>query len=78
MALSEKARQLRNENQRIWGKNNPDKIRKYQSDYWERKAAGYSDSQRAKDLKAKGLTQREIAKILNVSLGTVNGYLNKD
>ena len=59
-------------------KKNPDKVRKYQSDYWEKKASGYTDSQKAKDLKAKGLTQREIANVLNVSVGTVNGYLNKD
>lgn len=77
MELSEKARQLRNENARIWRKNNPDKVREYNSIYWERKAAAYTDSQRAKDLKAKGLKQREIACIMNISLGTVNGYLNK-
>jgi len=78
MELSERARKLKNESSRIWRKNNPEKVQKYQSEYWERKASEQSSSQKAKDLKEKGLTQREIAKQLNVSVGTVNCYLNKD
>ena len=36
--LSDQAKQLKNEYMRNWRKNNPDKIRKYQRDYWERQA----------------------------------------
>jgi len=76
--LSAEAREQRNAYSRAYRKNNPDKIRKYNIDYWERKAAAYSIVQRAKDLKAEGHTQREIAALLNLSIGTVNNYLNKE
>ncbi len=36
--LSEQARKLRNEYQRKWRKNNPDKVKKHQKTYWEKKA----------------------------------------
>ena len=76
--LSEKARELRNAYQSEYRRKNPDKIRKYNVDYWERKAASYSPIMKAKELHENGYTQREIAEQLNISLGTVNKYLNKD
>jgi DNA-binding CsgD family transcriptional regulator len=75
--LSDKARELRNAAQREWKRKNPDKVRQYQINYWERKAAGYSIADRARELSTEGLTQREIAEQLNISVGTVNKYLNK-
>ena len=74
--LSDEARKLRNAYQRNWIKSNPDKVRQYQIDYWERKAAGYTIIQKARDLRQKGMTQREIAKELNISVGAVNSYLH--
>jgi DNA invertase Pin-like site-specific DNA recombinase len=75
--LSEKARELKNAYHREWKRKNPEKVRKYYIDFWERKAAGYSVIQKVRDLSLQGFTQREIAKQLNIALGTVNKYLNK-
>lgn len=36
--LSEEAKQKRAEYQRNWRRKNPDRLRKYQANYWERKA----------------------------------------
>ena len=74
--LSQKAKDLRNESMRIWRKNNPEKIRQYNISYWERKAESYSVIMKVKDLSKQGFNQRKIAKELNISLGTVNRYLN--
>ena len=74
--LSEKAREIKNAYQREWKQKNPDKAKQYAVSYWEKKAAGYSVIQKAKDMSRQGLTQREIAKQLNISIGTVNKYLN--
>ena len=78
MALSEKARELRNAYQREWKLKHPEKVKQYFTDYWERKAAQYTPELRAKELQAQGYTQRQIAEELGISLGTVNGYLNKN
>ncbi len=75
--ISESAKKLRNAYQNNWRRNNPEKVKKYAANYWERKAASYSIVDHAKSLKTQGMTQREIAKQLNVSIGTVNKYLNK-
>ena len=74
--LSDEARKLRNAYQKEWKRKNPDKVRKYDTDFWERKAAGYTVIQKARDLRQKGMTQREIAKELNISVGAVNAYLH--
>ena len=76
--LSTEAKELRNAYLRDWRKKNPDKVKKQADEYWERKAAKYSIEQKAKVLQAKGMTQREIAEKLNISLGSVNKYLNKN
>jgi len=78
MALSEAARKARNEYQRNYMKRHPDKRRKYLVDYWERKAAAVTPEMKAKALHDAGYTQREIAEALEISLGTVNNYLNKE
>ncbi len=72
--LSEKARQLRNEYQRQYRRKNPDLIKKHNAAYWEKKA----DPVRfmVRKLRDKGLSQREIAEQLNISLGSVNAILN--
>jgi DNA-binding NarL/FixJ family response regulator len=76
--LSEKARQLRNEAMRKWRAKNPDKIRQYNLKHWEKKAKEYTIEMQIHDLRAEGLSQRQIAERLNISVGTVNNYLNKD
>jgi DNA-binding NarL/FixJ family response regulator len=75
--LSEKAKELRNAYQREWKRKHPEKVRQYFKNYWEKKAAGYTPADRAKELQAQGYTQREIAEQFNISLGTVNKYLNQ-
>ena len=85
MELSQDALQGRRRYQRQWREKNPDKNREYQRTFWERKAEIYSAEQKSIDLKAEtqklrtnGLTQREIAKQLNISVGSVNKYLNRN
>ena len=75
MKLTDKARELKNAYQRDWKKRNPDKVRKHINDYWERQAAKYTPEIKARELRSLGLSQREIAHRLNISLGTVNKYL---
>ena len=36
--MNEQAKQLRREYKRAWNKRNPDKVRQYQENYWNRKA----------------------------------------
>lgn len=78
MALSEKAKELRNAYQRAYRLRNPEKLKLYTDRYWERKAASYTPEMKARELHAQGLTQREIAGELGVSVGTVNKYLRSD
>ena len=75
--LSEQARQIRNAYQREYRRRNPDKLKQYVIRYWEKKAALYTPEARANKLHRQGLTQRQIAVEMGVSLGTVNAWLNK-
>ena len=38
MSLTEEAKKAKRDYFRRWRKKNPDKVRKYQDDYWNRKA----------------------------------------
>jgi len=76
--LSEQARQIRNAYQREYRRRNPEKLKRYMIEYWERKAALYTTEERAKDLSSQGYTQREISTLLKISLGAVNKLLNKE
>jgi hypothetical protein len=67
MELSSKAREARNAYAREFRRNNPDKIRKYNADYWERKANGKQpDSIETKVVKLhnQGLSLRELPQLL--------------
>jgi len=75
--ISAAARKARNLYQNNWRKNNPEKVKQYVDDYWERKAASYTPEQQARDLRATGMTQRDIAARLHLSLGAVNKYVNR-
>lgn len=44
MKLSKEAREARRAYKREWAKKNPEKIRKYQIDYWERKAKDMAET----------------------------------
>jgi DNA-binding NarL/FixJ family response regulator len=77
MELSEKARECRKQYQRDWNRKHPEKVQQYIKTYWEKKAASYTIADQAKDLHLQGLTQRQIAEQLNISVGSVNKYLNQ-
>lgn len=74
--ISDEAKAARNAYQRAWRLKNADKMRQYTINYWEKRAATYTPEVKARDLYAKGYTQRQIAEELSISLGTVNKYLN--
>jgi len=73
--LSEKAKQMRNAYARQWKSKNPEKIREYNRRYWEKKAA--EPENEVMELHRQGLTQRQIAKELNISVGKVNKLLKQ-
>ena len=76
MELTDKAREARNRYQRIYRLKNPDKIRKYNAQYWERKAD--PTGAKVRQLSKQGLSQRKIAELLGVSVGTVNRWLHTE
>ena len=83
MNLSPEAKAAKAAYQNEWRKRNPEKAKRYIEIYWERKAAEMNSPKvkaqaRARELYAKGYTQRQIAEALEISVGTVNAYLNKD
>jgi len=75
--LSEQARQARNNYQSEYRRKHPEKLREYTRRHWEKKAEQYTPEARARDLSSQGYTQRQIADLLNISLGAVNKYVNK-
>jgi len=77
MNLSEKARKLRNEYHRKYMRKHPEKRRQYVINYWEKLAREETRADQVKYLSSQGLTQREIAAKLKVSLGFVNKCLKK-
>jgi len=77
--LTTAARQSHNLYYREYRKNNPEKIKELRARYWEKRAERELNDPgfRVKQLAKKGYTQRAIAEALNISLGSVNYYLNK-
>jgi len=77
--LTTAAKLVRNAYQRQYRRNNPDKIKRYNTNYWERQAKRELNDPgfKVKQFARQGYTQREIAENLNISLGSVNKYLNK-
>ena len=73
--LSDKAREARNAYQRQYRRKHPEKLMQYNNNYWERKADPVGA--KVRQLRDEGLSQRDIAKQLNISLGAVNAILNK-
>lgn len=77
--LSPEAKAAKAAYQNEWRKRNPEKAKRYIENYWERKAAEMNNPKaKARELYANGYTQRQIAEMLEISVGTVNAYLNKD
>ena len=72
--LSEEARLARNKYSREYHQRNPDKIREYNTRYWEKKVDPVGSDVRR--LSKEGSTQRQIAEKLKISLGAVNNILN--
>ena len=75
MELSEQAKKARNDYQREYRRKHPGKQREYMNRYWERKADPVGT--KARQLSEAGMSQRDIAEQLNISLGTVNNILNR-
>jgi len=76
MELSDKAREARNAYQRAYRIKNPEKIKRYNIEYWERKADPVGA--KVRQLSKQGLSQRVIAEKLSISLGSVNNILNAE
>ena len=79
MSLSQQAKAAKCAYQKAWARRNPDKVRHYIEDYWERKGAEMNDPKAmARELSVNGFTQRQISEKLGISVGTVNAILNKE
>jgi len=76
--LSEKAKEQRTLYQRAYRRRNPDKQKEYIRRYWEKKAAAITPATKVRQYQELGFSQREIATLLGLSLGTVNNYLNSN
>ena len=75
--LSEAAKQARNDYQREYRRKHPEKLKQYMARYWEKKAEQITPEARARELSQRGYTQRQIADLLNISVGAVNKYVNR-
>jgi len=76
MELTDKAKEARNKYQRMYRLKNPDKIRQYNIQYWEKKVDPVGT--KVRQLSKQGLSQRAIAEKIGISLASVNAILNKD
>jgi DNA-directed RNA polymerase specialized sigma subunit len=68
--MTDKARKARNEYQKQFRAKNPDKIRQYNINYWERKAMmlkGETIESKVIELKKQGFSLREIGLKLGIS-----------
>lgn len=74
--FSDAARAARNAYLREWRKKNRDKTKQAYIDFWERKADPVGGKIRL--LHKQGMTQRQIAEAVGVSLGKVNEILKGD
>ena len=63
MKLSEAARQARNAYQREYKRKNPDKVKQYMANYWERKAGTFMETMEEKIIRLhdEGFSLRDIA-----------------
>ena len=77
--MTAKGRQAKNQYQKDWRKRNPGKSSEYTNRYWDNRILREESDPvyRAKNLSKQGLSQREIAKEMNVSVGYVNRLLHK-
>jgi len=76
MEMSDAAKQAKREYQAAWRKKNPDKVRRYQAEYWERHAA-MTNVERAKMLHGQGRSLRQIAEEIGVSHMKVSRMLQR-
>ena len=67
--MSLKARQKANDYQREWRRKNPDKVRQYAIDFWERKTLEENATleERVVELTDQGYSLREIGRKLGIS-----------
>jgi len=76
MKITDEARKIRNDYQRAYRLRNPERVKQNNIAYWERKAD--PTGTKVRKLSKQGLSQRQIADQLNLSLGSVNAILNKE
>ncbi len=78
--MNKEAMQAQRDYVNNWRKKNPEKVKQYREAYWTKKAGANTQTKQEKalNLRSAGLTQREIAKQMGVSVGTVNRWLNTD
>ena len=75
-SISPEAKQKEREYLRQWRKKNPEKVRQYNVNYWERKAnTTESIETRIKNLHQQGMSLRDIAREFGVSHMTVKRIL---
>jgi len=75
-SMTPEARQKANEYQKEWRRRNPDKVKAYTIDYWERKANTTESIEiRIKNLHQQGMSLRDIAREFGVSHMTVKRIL---
>lgn len=66
-----------NKYQRKWRRNNPDKVAKYNSDYWQKKANTVTIEEQAVALRNQGYSIRDIGALLNIPKTTVSRIIQR-